>query len=791
MKVNKETFLSLPKELQLQWLNSLTAAQHAALKYDWEFHARANQLMPEGDWWMTWMALAGRGYGKELPLVTSVLTRDRGWQTIGTLVVGDVLYDEMGSPCNVEKLHPISSNSVAYEIKFDDGTCIKACKDHLWTAMSVLDRKNFKYRHGETPDWGNWGMTYTPKNTEELSKKLFYSRGSDRNWSIPCTQPIEMSEKEQTIHPYVFGYWLANGHYEGTTVHTHADHAEQVMSVFRLLGYEVQERSCGTENGFNFGCSRLRNELGNYKRNKHIGPEYEFGSIAQRRWLLKGLFDGDGHAYAEKARATFANTNLELIDKVYSIAASLGYKPTKSKLGGTSRADNPNWSECWEVSITVNEFSELFAIPNKANKIRKSKPSGLRAKTRYIQSIDLCETEPMRCITVDSPSGLFLIGHNFVPTHNTRTGSEFVRTLIKRGYDRIALVGDTAADVRDVMINGESGILAVHPRNERPTYHPSMRLLKWPNGAQAHCLSAEDPDSLRGLQFSAGLLDELAKYRYAEDVWSNYQFALRLGSRPLTFIATTPRPIPLLKKIIASPTTVVTRGSSYDNIKNLAPSFAAQLMAYAGTRLGRQEIDGEILEDSKFALWSRELFKRWNGIKVSDFSVIVVAVDPPAGKKATSDSCGIAVVGAMDGADGEKNYYLLEDASIQGVSPEKWAAQAIRVFHKYSASRMVAEINNGGAMVESVIKNIDPNIPYRGVHATRGKYLRAEPVAALYERGLVWHPEFSKCKELEDQMCLFEPEGMPDGSSPDRLDALVWAITDLMTKGGKLRSAIV
>ncbi|MDB5571660.1 MAG: ATP-binding protein [Hyphomicrobiales bacterium] len=363
----------------------------------------------------------------------------------------------------------------------------------------------------------------------------------------------------------------------------------------------------------------------------------------------------------------------------------------------------------------------------------------------------------------------------------TRTGAQWVRGVAlghegfaSRPVGRIALVGETAADVRDVMIEGVSGLLSVHARAERPVWEPSRRRLEWPNGAIAQVFSAEDPESLRGPQFECAWLDEFAKWRYAEEVFDMLQFGLRLGEQPRQLITTTPRPSQILTRLMAEARTALVRASTYANAENLAPSFIESIVGrYAGTRLGRQELEGEIVADSQDALWSRDMLESCRIDSAPPLARVVVAVDPPASSSGRADRCGVVAAGV----DRDGYLYVLEDASLGAARPAKWARAAVALCHKHEADELVAEVNQGGEMVAAVIHEADASILVRQVRATRGKYLRAAPVAQLYEQGRVRH--VGAFPALEDEMCAFGPDGLPGRRSPDRLDALVWAITAL------------
>lgn len=374
---------------------------------------------------------------------------------------------------------------------------------------------------------------------------------------------------------------------------------------------------------------------------------------------------------------------------------------------------------------------------------------------------------------------LFLAGRG---AGKTRAGAEWVREQVKQGVRRIALIAPTSADARDVMVEGTSGILSVswqHDRDARgnvigiPVYEPSKRRVTWGNGAIATLFSAEEPERLRGPQHSCIWADELAAWRDVQGAWDMAMFGLRLGDNPQAMVTTTPKPLPIIRELLRAGTTTVTRASTHANRINLAQAFLTQIVSkYEGTRLGRQELDGELLEESEGALWSMAMIEaaRLKG-PLPTFRRVVVAVDPAITAKAESNLTGI--VAAALGADGRA--YVLADASGR-YSPDGWARKAVEQFRTLKADRIVAEGNQGGEMVRHTISSVYPGCPVKVVHATRGKQARAEPVAALYEQGKVIHA--APFTELESQLCTWEPLG--DMPSPDRLDALVWALTELM-----------
>ncbi|MCU9848722.1 terminase family protein [Defluviimonas sp. WL0024] len=371
----------------------------------------------------------------------------------------------------------------------------------------------------------------------------------------------------------------------------------------------------------------------------------------------------------------------------------------------------------------------------------------------------------------------------------TRAGAEWVRAEVEgaRPEDpgrarRVALVGETVDQVREVMVFGESGILACSPPDRRPLWEAGRKRLVWPNGAVAEIYSAHSPESLRGPQFDAAWVDELAKWGKAEDAWDMLQFALRLGQHPRQVVTTTPRNVGVLKAILRNPSTVLTQAPTEANRAYLAASFLDEVRArYAGTRLGRQELDGVLLEDAEGALWTSASLEACRSGAPERLSRIVVAVDPPVTGHAGSDECGIVVVGALtEGAPSEWRAWVLEDASVPAASPADWARAAIAAVERHGAERLVAEVNQGGDLVESVVRQIDPVVPFRAVRAARGKVARAEPVAALYEQGRVHH--LHGLGTLENQMCRMTARGYEGRGSPDRVDALVWALSELIVE---------
>jgi phage terminase large subunit-like protein len=372
----------------------------------------------------------------------------------------------------------------------------------------------------------------------------------------------------------------------------------------------------------------------------------------------------------------------------------------------------------------------------------------------------------------------------------TWTGSNVIKKWSKTNK-RTLMVGRTAYDVRDTMVEGESGIMAVCPKQWRPEYSPSKRKLTWPNGAVTLLRSADEPDSFRGIQFHKAWGDEVAAWRYGKETWDQIMFGLRLGDDPQIVVTSTPRPTKLVKDIVGLPTTITTTDSTYANVENLAEGWASDIInRYRGTRTGLQELEGRILDDNPYALWTRAQLDATRVFQAPDIVEVVVAVDPmvkdldsPAkiariegGAEQSEEDreTGIVVVGRTSyKGDVTAHGYTLDDMSMTG-TPLEWCTQVVTAYYKYQADKVVAEANNGGALVKAAIHAIDPNVPVELVYAARGKVTRAEPVSNIFAQGRGHN--MGTFAELEDQLCEWQP-GMP---SPDRLDALVWGYTYLM-----------
>lgn len=752
------------------------------LIYTWEFWARPQQIAPTGDW-NTWFINAGRGFGKLLRKDEDILTHNRGWTTIGDLVEGDFIYDEMGTPRKVKGFYE-SDPSIVYELEFDSGEKIQACGDHLWTTEThYRDRKR---RKGILPD--DWALDQGKvKTTQQIVDTFTHGSRGDLNHSIPCAKPFSGVVTELPLDPYILGLWLGDGHKNsGCLTNNDQDIWNKVAESFALRFYTNLTANAK-------GLFPILKGMG-LLFNKHIPEQYLLADIESRKELLRGLMDSDGYIDPDNGSAEFCqNDSNPLAKQVLELVNGLGMKARM--YSGRATLNGCDCGEKFRVVWTVRDFNP-FWLPRKAVVAEKylNKTTGQvnRNRQRMLKSFKVVPKPDcgMRCITVDGPSNLFLVGRSFIPTHNTRAGVEWVRSKVKEGHKRIAAIAPTNGDVDRVMVNGESGFLARCWKGDKthagvhmgyPNWSPTKRLLTWENGAYVQFFSAEEAERLRGPQFSCAWADELAAWHRDRDTWDMLQFTLRLGKHPQVCVTTTPKPTKLVRDILKNPKTVVTNGSTFDNSANLASTYLEAVKSqYEGTRLGRQELYAEILDEASGALWTRQLLATCE-VEVDDplefsqtLSRVVVAVDPAVSANSESDMTGIVVAGI----DVNGICYILQDATDR-YTPEGWAAKAIELYNLYGADRIVAERNQGGEMVRYTFKSVDETIPIKLVHASRGKFARAEPVSALYERGRVKHVK--GLDALEDQMVQWEPLGSI--GSPDRLDAMVWAVTELALKG--------
>jgi phage terminase large subunit-like protein len=783
-----EIISELPPELQKE---ALAGVDMDSLVWDWSMWGRPEQIPPNDNSWDVGLFMAGRGAGKTrsaaewirmkardtsqgplrfllvartaadvrevliegeaLALDTPVAT-PTGFTAINDLQPGDTVLGGNGLPCTVTKVHPVLYDRPTYAVNVS-GTTVIADANHKWATSTQVQRMYSRRRPHNTYEAVN--------TTEEILASLKTAGWSGQsNHGISISPVVGQHDSTLPVQPYTLGLWLGDGTAKSNSITSHDDDQPFVRSRIESEGYTTTDQNTR----FSFGVLTLTTAIkaaGVYK-NKHIPEQYFHSSLDQRMALLNGLIDSDGHV-SERGQIEFTNTNHRLATDVSRLLASLGIKNNVTlTLGGRVFGDN-NYvsSDIYRVRFTTS--LPVASLPRKAERIKSFSPE---ESWRHIKSVSSVDTVPVRCIEVDSPDHTFLITDQYIRTHN-------------------------------------SGIMAVSPESERPDYRPSIRRLIWPNGNQAFCTSADEPDSLRGVQAHYSWGDEVAAWRLTPDgagmtAWDNLRVATRLGRIPQVLATTTPKRVKILFDLLdehkAGGRVWVTTGSTFDNAGNLSGAYLTAIKGvYEGTDQAKQELYGEMLAEAAGALWTDEMINEFRVKSLPPYTPLrVIGVDPSVAEN-PGDECGIVVVGSTNEQDLYKRHaWVMEDASLKG-APHVWAAEVVRMANKWGCP-VVAEVNQGGALVANAIHQLDPSVVVLEVHSKVGKKLRAEPITLAYQQGRVHHvPSLRGIqKGLEDQMVGWLPEG---STSPDRVDALVHALTALLISppsgysGGLIRAS--
>lgn len=739
-----QKFANLPEKKQEEILGGTDIAE---LEHVWdEWWARPNQVIPEEPYYPIHLLLTGRGWGKALALDTPLPT-PTGWTTMGEVKEGDTLYDEEGEPCTVLKVHDIFTPEEGnmFRVTTDGGNTIDACGDHQWAVMDNRFMQSLRFYH------------YNHRYNISLSD-VIWTETPVGNMRARVVDTREMYENQK----------------------------------YESEGLTAEQRS-------NFYIGRTKALRGSYVTPPE--PEYTLGaviaayeedelpwdmlrSLPSQRWeMLQGISDIYGEVYKRGKRAESIRFNRKfgpMTKKfVYELITSLGFEV---------RTDRPTieaWSDYIEwFPYAINPFRH--SVNKYLATIPPERP--FRSFAHTVKKVEKIDPVPVRCITVDSPHSLFLAGRMMLPTHNTRTMSEWIRRqAINYPGCRIGILGRTAADVRDIMALGDSGVLNVGPEEEKPEFKPSQRKLEWPNGSVATMFSAETPDQLRGQQFHFFACDELAAYTQFVGVdgltaFENMRIATRLGEKPYGVVATTPKRTDVIRDLLEEAKegkVRVVRGSTKENA-SLSSAYKDIIFGqFAGTALAKQELEGEMLDDfPEGALWTEDMFEKSRIMTQTPPACsggIIVSVDPSV-SDSPKDECGIVVIGFTGERRLHKRQaFVLEDASLMA-KPEEWAQRVVEVSNKWGASAVIVETNQGRALLNNLLLSINPNLRIIGVNASQGKKLRAEPVVLPYEQGRVHH--YGKLATLESQMTTWEPEHSK--KSPDRLDALVHGITAVL-----------
>lgn len=820
----------LPKDERMAIIDDIIAKRYPehgyeGIKYDWELNARPSQLIPfdfTNDW-STYVINSGRGWGKGAELDTPIPT-PKGWTTMGQIEAGDKVFDEQGSVCNVTAVTDVYMPNKAYKIYFSDNTSVVVCDEHQWITWTNRDRKKYQRqdakRKNNNPigmfpiDWINWSANGersdsgrfgpTIKTTKDIIDTFYQVANQKANHCIPLCRPLNLSEKQLPIHPYLLGLFYGDGiaasgqiscdkkDYESYKIYLESNG----FVVGNLKIYKLKNRE-----NYNTGIFKIDGlykslRLADCLKTKKILPEYLRASENQRLELVRGLLDTDGSIY-KTGDIEFTNTSLDLFNFTYELLISLGQKPTVSTRIG--KYNGVFHKKQYRLRFLPNRF-DLFNLTRKLELLKTihiTKSQQLRNHYRMIIKYEEVESVPMKCITVDSPNSMYLIGKQMIPTHNTQVGSQWIIYLAEKYPEcRIALIGATAGDVLNTLVNGTSGIINSCPPWNKPKWNPSYQKITFKNGSECEYFSGEKPDRIRGRNFSFCLADELTSWRFPKETWDMLSMALRIGTINRRLVTTTPKNIEKYIELLKKDSTWAYVGSTIENLDNLTDDFRDEIIStYAGTRLGAQELEGEILADDDKALWKR-IWIDTGRVKIKhgndglpllnesgmfipqdeilpDFISIVLAIDPAVSVNKKSAETAISV--AAYGVDGK--YYILYADSAKD-TPDGWARRTYELYDEYMCDSIIVETNQGGNLVIDNLKKSGRAAPIVEVRARRGKLLRAEPIAALYERNQVRH--FGKFEKCETQMCNFNQHF--NKGLCDIVDSTVYALQALVDK---------
>jgi hypothetical protein len=675
---DRETLSKLsPRDLKvLIWRQKwLQTARPKQLPPDITDHG--NGIDPD---WQEWWILSGRGFGKLVDVETPVPT-PVGWRKLKDLRVGDEVFDEAGAPCRILKTFD-DTPKVAYRLTFSDGTFIDCCDEHQWVTWTHRDRKEY-LRNGPKTDFPeNWpayrqwqprnGTTVGPeiRTTQDIVDTLRQDTARrDLNHCIPLTGALRYPEKALPLEPWVFGYWLGNGALAGGQIACHPDDVDEVERRFGALGFAATRARNGRDFYAKGFATHMRSVglLGD----KRVPDDYMQASIEQRRGLLAGLLDSDGHCHAKTGHVEFCSTTRALADAVLELARSLGEKPTLSEGRATQNGEDHGA----KYRVTWRPNANPFSLPRKAAAWRPPASQALRNRHRMIVAAERIDPVPMRCLTVDGPNSMFLVGEGMIPTHNTLTGANWL------GYEALMdqdprnnysfVIAPTLNDVRYTCFEGSTGLLSILPPEVIADYNKTNLIITLDNGGIIRGFSAEEPERLRGPQAARVWGDEGAAWTADQGTWDMMMFGLRLGNKPRIVMTTTPKPKAFIRDHIdAKPHRHITTGSSYENRENLASTFFEQLQTYEGTQLGRQEIEGEVIDAEEGGIIQRGWIKLWPHDKpLPAFEMIIMSLDTAFTEKtldkknlkADPTACGVwGVFWHEEGGRSQTNIMLLD-----------------------------------------------------------------------------------------------------------------------------------
>jgi phage terminase large subunit-like protein len=792
----KKKFLTLKPEQQVAW----------AWRMRWLQQAHKHQILPAGDWYSIWLLLAGRGAGKQLCVDTPIPTPS-GWVRNGDLKGGDLVFDERGNVCSVVQAHPISMPKTAYRLTFNDGSVIDADGEHLWSTMTHRARKQMT-RHGikRVPDdWATYRhpiinchqtvMGYVGSEvltTQQIKGTLTQGRRGDLNHCVPTAQPLNLPEADLPIDPYLLGSWLGDGSSKDQAIWGHAEDIGLIESHAQSLGYEtVRKHDQGNTWSVRvIGLAKQLKSLG-ILGNKHVPQAYLRSSIDQRLALLQGLMDTDG--YQDAKLAEFCNTNQRLADSVYELAVSLGEKPVLKE----SRAmlHGRDCGEKYRVTWRWNRFNP-FRMARKRDRLAAPEGQSFKHGHRMIVLVEEIASKPMRCITVDSPSRLYLAGEAMIPTHNTRTAAEQIGWMAWTNPGTRSLVAaPTSSDVRATCFEGDSGLMSVIPQALISEYNKALHEIRLINGSLIKGIPASEPERFRGPQFHFAWADELAAWEYLQEAWDQIQFGLRLGKRTIMICTTTPRPKDLIIDLIGrdGDDVAVTTASTYANLDNLSANFRKQILQYEGTTLGRQEIYAEIIDPEEGGIVKRDMFRLWpDGKPFPKFEYIIQSYDVATSEKVQNDPTACITFGVFKPLDGPMAVMVIdcwqERLQYPDLRPkviEEYGAVYGEGKEKKRVDLLLIEDKSAGI---SLIQDLQrAHLPIRAYNPGRAdKLQRLNIVSNIIARGRVWIPESNTRKGyvrdwaegFVSQICSF-----PHSTLDDLTDCCTQALRFLRDSG--------
>lgn len=810
-----EVLRNMPKDKLAQVLSQLTEEEAEEILYEsWrDIWARPEQLF-EDHWEEPYILFqGGRGAGKAVKVDEALITANRGWITVDDAEVGDQLFDENGEPCNITAIYEPTPEEIGYcyEFTFSDKTTLTACKDHQWVTWTHRDRKQFlrNKEFGDFPpeNWAKWrGDIYesrvpkgfnpkTAKNREKRPTGDTYgseirtseeivqtfrqnTARKDLNHCIPVCKPLQFPEKHLSVDPYLYGYFLGDGLCNTSSFAIDPYDQGSFVDYCRSIGEDAESSKNKSHIIVNVKGFVSKLKAIGAEDKTYIPEEYLYNTEENRLWFLKGLLDSDG--YTDGKLIEFCATRKHLAELVYYLAASLGQKPVLSEGRATLNGKDcgTKYRVMWTPTINCFHLARKAEKFNYNNVSQKS-----RQQHRMIKDYKKLPVQGrMKCFTVDSPNNMYLIGKNLIPTHNTRAGAEWIKEQVKKGQRQIVLAAPTSKDIRDVMVLGPSGVISVYnPKDpDRPKYEPSKSRVTWPqSGAVAMMISGETPELFRGNNLDIAWMDEPGSFT-DRDPFDQLALSLRRGISKM-LITGTPRANELmidLNERVGDDVKLLT-SSTYANQQNLTDLFIKTVKkAYSGTRHEQLELEGKMILHSDDALWNLDLLERAT-VPEDDlpnrFIKGAVAIDPAMSKNKHSDLTGIVLVLMGD----DEKLYVMSDHSGK-YSTSQWVGKALGLYYEWSDKipmTLVVERNQGGSMVKESITRQDPFVPVKDVFATTSKLARAEPIALLYEQGIVKHVKGGGLKDLENEMISFDGKGKK--KSPDRMDALVMACTQL------------